>query len=280
MDHIPVGLDNYLNRQDETDKVLFKIKEQDKIYIGGYINLEDVKNEKVGKLVVLKDVTIQHKAVNNYILLVLMAGTLLFLFVMTIVAKYVSFVSRKLAYYHRELEDAAYIDPLTGIGNRRYLLEKADMFFADNPSGVIILVDLDHFKQVNDRYSHDVGDDVLKGMCQTVSGYIRQDDIFARYGGEEFVILLPRCELDIALIKAEAIRHAVESMETIIKSGILQVSVSMGVYEIQKGDSFQNTIKCADIALYQAKENSRNCIEVYSKRRITKPDERPLIPTN
>ena len=263
MDRIPVGLDQYLNRQDETDKVLFKFQEHDKKYIGGFVNLEDVKNEKVGKLVVLKDVTLQRKAVNNYILLVLVAGTILLLLVMGIVDKYVNMISKKLDYYHRQLEDAAYVDTLTGIGNRRYLQEKAEVFFADKQSGVVILIDIDKFKQVNDQYGHDIGDNVLKNLSKKVSDYIRQDDIFARYGGEEFIILLPKCELDISMIKAEAIRHAVESTRTTTESGPLQITVSMGVYEIQQKDSLENAIKYADIALYKAKENGRNCIEVY-----------------
>jgi diguanylate cyclase (GGDEF)-like protein len=172
-------------------------------------------------------------------------------------------ISRKLDYYHRQLEDAAYVDTLTGIGNRRYLQEKAEGFFADSQSGVIILIDIDNFKQVIDRYGHDIGDDVLKNLTKKVSDYIRQDDIFARYSCEEFVILLPRCELDISMIKAEAIRHAVESTRTTTKSDPLQITVSIGVYEIQKEDSFDDAIKYSDIALYQAKKNGSNCIEVY-----------------
>ena len=263
MDRIPIGLDKYLNRQDETNKVLFKFQEQNKKYIGGFVNLEDVKNKKVGKLVVLKDVTMQRQAVSNYILLVLIAGIVLFLLVMSIVVKYVNMISTKLDYYHRQLEDAAYIDTLTGIGNRRYLHEKAEGFFSDKQSGVIVLIDIDNFKQVNDKYGHDIGDNVLKNLSKKVSDYIRQDDIFARYGGEEFIIILPKCELDISMIKAEAIRHAVEATRTTTDTGSLQVTISMGVYERQEDDSLENAIKYADVALYRAKENGRNCIEVY-----------------
>jgi len=273
MDHIPIGIDKYLNRQDETDNVLFKFKEQNKKYIGGYINLEDVTNKKVGKLVVIEDVTIRRRSVITSILLVLIAGIVLFIFVMVISVKYVNMISKKLDYYHSKLEDAAYIDALTGIGNRRYLNEKADMFFATNQLGVIIMIDLDNFKQVNDRYGHDVGDAVLKSMCLKISDYVRQDDIFARFGGEEFIILLPKCAMDTALIKAEAIRHAVESIQTDTKSGKIHVSISLGVYEIQDGDSFAKTIKHVDIALYLAKQNGKNCIEVFSTPTVALPEK-------
>ena len=264
MDHIPTGIDKYLNRQNKTDNVLFKFKEKEKSYIGGFINLEDITNKTVGKLVVIEDVSIQQKSSSIYVLLVLMSGTVLFLFVMAISVKYVNMISKKLDYYHSKLEDAAYIDALTGIGNRRYLNEKADMFFATHQLGIIIMIDLDNFKQVNDSYGHDVGDTVLKSMCRKISDYVRQDDIFARFGGEEFIILLPKCDLDTALIKAEAIRHAVESIQTDTTSGVIHVSVSLGVYEIQDRDSFTEIIKYVDIALYQAKQNGKNCIEVYT----------------
>ncbi len=168
-------------------------------------------------------------------------------------------------YYHRQLKDTAYVDTLTGIGNRRYLQEKAEGFFADNQSGVIILIDIDDFKQIHANYGHDLGDDVLKSLSKKVSEYIRQEDIFARYGGEEFIILLPKCELDISMIKAEAIRHAIESTRIMTQNGHLQVTVSMGVYDIQKEDSLDDAIKYSDIALYQAKENGKNCIDVYTK---------------
>ncbi len=265
MDHIPSNLYKYLNQQDETDKVLFHIQKQKKNFIGGYIDLKDVRNETLGKLLVLQDVSVQRKRVKDYILLVLIAGIILFLLVMCIVVTYVNMSSSKLDYYHRRLEDAKFIDPLTKIGNRRYLLEKTKMLFAREQTGVTILVDIDNFKKVTDRYGHGVGDEVLRSISKKMSEYVRQDDIFAKFRGDEFVILLPKCALDIAMIKAEAIRHAVESIETPIDNGTIRVSVSMGIYEIERGDSFKKVIKRTDIALHQAKENGRNRIETYSQ---------------
>ena len=265
MDHIPSNLYTYLNQQEETDKVLFQMQEQNKNFIGGYIDLKDVKNETIGKLLVLQDVSVQRKRVKDYILLVLIAGIILFLLVMCIVVTYVNMSSSKLDYYHRRLEDAKFIDPLTKIGNRRYLLEKTKIFFAREQTGIAILVDIDNFKKVTDRYGHGVGDEVLRSISKKMSEYVRQDDIFAKFRGDEFVILLPQCALDIAMIKAEAIRHAIESIETPIDNGTIRVSVSMGIYEIEKGDSFVKVIKRTDIALHQAKENGRNRIEAYAQ---------------
>ena len=269
MDYIPSGLDEYLNQQNETGSELFKHKEQNKDYIGGYIDLKDVRNEKVGKLVVLKDVTLQRETVKDYIVLVLIAGIVLFLLIMTIVVTYVNVISSRLDYYHRKLQDAAYIDTLTGIGNRRYLLEKTKMFFANEQTGVTMLIDIDQFKKINDNYGHDVGDDVLRRISKKMSEYVRQDDIFARFGGEEFIIILPNCALNIALTKAEMIRQAIEAMEISPHNSSLRVSVSMGIYQIKKGDSFEDVVKRADVALYQAKKNGRNRIEVYAKAPAT-----------
>ncbi len=269
MDHIPSDLYKYLNQQDGTDKVLFHIQEQKKNFIGGYIDLKDARNEKIGKIVVLKDVSVQHKRVKDYILLVLLSGIVLFLLLMCIVVTYINMSSSRLAFYHRKLEDSKFIDPLTKIGNRRYLLEKTKMLFANEQTGVTMLVDIDNFKKVTDRYGHGVGDEVLRSISKKMSKYVRQDDIFARFRGDAFVILLPQCALDIAMIKAEAIRHAIESIETPINNSTIRVTVSMGIYEIERGDSFEKVIKNTDIALHQAKENGRNRIEAYAQTPTT-----------
>lgn len=182
---------------------------------------------------------------------------------MTIVLAYVNVTSSQLDFYRRKLEKAAYNDALTGIGNRRYLPEKAKMFFAKEQTGVILLVDIDNFKKVNDTYGHDVGDEVLRSMYSAISKYERQNGISARFGGKEFVILLPGCELDVALIKTETIRQAVKQIEITTHDNMLHITASLGIYEIKKEDSFENSIKRADIALYQAKENGKDRIEVY-----------------
>lgn len=263
MEHMPSELDPYLNRQDDTTGQLFNFTDGDIQYMGGYVELRDVSGAHVGKLVVLKDVTLNRKEILNYLFAVLVGGVTLFIIVFMIVITYVNAISGRLDYYHRQLNDAAYIDSLTGIGNRRYLIDRSKMFFIEKQIGVVFLLDIDHFKNVNDLYGHVVGDEVLKKFSTQIEVLVRQGDIFARFGGEEFVILLPGCRLDIALIKAEKIRQTIEATKFESPEGTFGITVSIGVYENCAGDSLKTMMKCADVALYRAKDAGRNRIEMY-----------------
>lgn len=169
----------------------------------------------------------------------------------------------RLDYYHRQLKDAAYIDSLTEIGNRRYLIDRTKMFFIEKQTGVTFLLDIDNFKNVNDQYGHDIGDEVLKKFSSEIEKFVRQGDIFARFGGEEFVVLLPGCKLDVALVKADKIRQTIESMQIDSPLGTFNVTVSIGVYENNEGDSLKTVLKRADLAVYQSKNNGRNRVEEY-----------------
>lgn len=263
MDYIPRELDRHLNRQDDTGGSLFSIREEGKHYIGGFIDLKNVQETKVGKLVVLKDVTALRKAVKEQIVFIVVVGMLLFLLIMTIIFTHVNRISGQLEFYHSKLKDAAHTDALTEIGNRRYLVEQAKLFLATSQTGAVFLIDIDHFKKVNDIYGHDVGDEVLRAVSRTISKTLRQDDIFARYGGEEFAVLLSGCPLETALVKAEAIRLAVDSLVVAAQAETVHVTVSIGIYEIQQGDSFEKLLARVDGAMYQAKTNGRNRIEIY-----------------
>jgi diguanylate cyclase (GGDEF)-like protein len=117
------------------------------------------------------------------------------------------------------------------------------------------MFDIDHFKQVNDNYGHDIGDKVLIKITNEVSKTIRETDIFARWGGEEFMILTPDTNLESAIGLAERTRRNIE-MEEINKVG--QITCSFGVTCFKKGDTFNSFVKRADNALYQDKESGRN----------------------
>ena len=125
------------------------------------------------------------------------------------------------------------------------------------------LMDVDYFKQINDEHGHAVGDEVLKSLCGTVQGLLRETDIFARLGGEEFGVLLPNTNLDGATILAERLRSSVAKTRFSLNKGELNYTVSIGVAMQRPTDgSFEDCLKRADRAMYKAKEKGRNKIDI------------------
>jgi len=146
-------------------------------------------------------------------------------------------------------------DSLTGVTNRRHFFELAEEEFADaalnrRPLSVILL-DLDHFKRINDTRGHQAGDELLKGAAQLVRGHLRDADLFARYGGEEFIALLPRIRAADALAMAETIREDLAAR--------LPVTMSSGIAGmLAADDTLDRLISRADRAMYAAKDAGRN----------------------
>lgn len=165
-----------------------------------------------------------------------------------------------------QLERLANIDPLTGLLNRRAILHKLDEYIAasrryDEKLGIIML-DIDHFKMVNDKYGHMVGDDVLERLSATIRGKVRDTDYLGRYGGEEFLMVLPRTDFSAALMVGERIR--VTTAKTKMKDaqeGSFYITVSQGITSHRTGDDRNSMISRADDALYRAKANGRNRVE-------------------
>lgn len=163
----------------------------------------------------------------------------------------------------KELIHLATIDPLTLIPNRRkfddvlqYELNR-DTRYKNELS--LIFCDLDYFKLINDGYGHKIGDEVLKEFTDLISSSIRKTDIFARWGGEEFVLLLPQTDMKTAMRTAEKLRIATERHEF---SYIGKMTASFGATRLIEGDNESTFIKRADDALYTAKKNGRNRVEV------------------
>jgi len=162
-----------------------------------------------------------------------------------------------------ELRRHATIDSLTGIFNRRHLLELSEREFKvacryASPLSVLV-IDVDHFKQVNDTHGHDKGDEVLTILAQTIQSALRQSDVFGRLGGEEFVVSLPHASVSAAYTTAEKLRKMVE--KTIFSKKGLSVTVSIGVAEVKPSDkAISATLKRADLAVYEAKRAGRNCV--------------------
>ncbi len=172
--------------------------------------------------------------------------------------------------YAKGLKDQALKDPLTGLYNRRFLGEALDNIVA----GVlrrkscmgILMGDLDHFKSVNDRYGHDVGDKVLKETARILKSGARASDLVCRFGGEEFLILLMDIHKGDAKDVAEKLRARVEAHKFETPQGIIRRTISIGVSEFPvDSDAVWETIKFADVALYKAKEMGRNRVVRFTK---------------
>lgn len=154
-------------------------------------------------------------------------------------------------------------DPLTGIANRRhfYALAEHELAVAErygHPLSVI-LFDLDDFKSINDRFGHQVGDDVLRTLAESVGASLRAADLLARHGGEEFAVVLPHTELDQAAVVAEHIREAIRGAHFASVDGRVEVSVSAGVAQARPaGDGVDALVARADRALYRAKAEGRD----------------------
>ena len=161
-----------------------------------------------------------------------------------------------------QLRDQAERDWLTGVHNRRFLARELA-----NPSTAhtgrllsVAVVDLDHFKQINDRYGHSIGDQVLVRAAELLCAVLRTSDIVVRSGGEEFLILMPRTDANAAASCCDRIRHAIreEPWET-IASG-LKLTTSVGVATAERADDLEALVRLADKRLYDAKDAGRDCV--------------------
>jgi len=174
------------------------------------------------------------------------------------------------AQQHR-LQELAMTDQLTELYNRHFLMELAPKYISEafrhkSPLSLVV-VDLDHFKAINDNHGHAAGDQVLIKTAQLLKAVCRNEDFAARFGGEEFILLLRHCNADNALQKMELLR---EEIATLNPNGIA-ISASFGIAELpqDKACNFDSLFSAADNAVYQAKENGRNCVII---GKVTSPN--------
>jgi len=165
-----------------------------------------------------------------------------------------------------ELERLARFDSLTGLCNRRTVLGLLDdqMKRAKryDEALAVLMVDIDHFKKVNDRHGHLVGDRVLEAVASVLSQSVREVDTVGRYGGEEFLATLPKADATAARIVGERVRRAVEAATMTAYDGTeVHVSISVGVSGYRSGEGHLELVGRADDALYRAKQNGRNRVE-------------------
>lgn len=165
------------------------------------------------------------------------------------------------------LQELAIRDALTGLYNRRYLDETLEREVSrarrEGSSLSLVMLDIDHFKLVNDNYGHQLGDEALKRLARTLLDDIRAEDVACRYGGEEFLILLPNMPLEAALVKAEAWRRAVEALVLEQGDAAIRFTISLGVAAYpEHGKTPDELTRNADRALYRAKHEGRNRLAV------------------
>jgi diguanylate cyclase (GGDEF)-like protein len=175
---------------------------------------------------------------------------------------FIMMVSHRL---YQDLRDAASIDFLTKIYNRRATQEILDQQFYQfqryHNSCSIILLDIDHFKKVNDNYGHEIGDKVLQSVTHILKNHLRKNDTLGRWGGEEFLIVLPNTVIEKATEVAEKLKQEI-AREKI--QGI-DCTISLGVKTIDNNDqTIDQAVKRADDALYKAKHSGRNCVVAYA----------------
>lgn len=166
--------------------------------------------------------------------------------------------------FQTQMLRAAVQDPLTGLYNRRYLEERLEpeFRFASRQGGplTLLMIDLDHFKLVNDRHGHPVGDAVLRGFAASLQAGIRGEDIAARYGGEEFMLICRATPEPVGVRIAERLRRRLEQQRLVSELPELRVTISVGVAALPdpRITTHQALIEQADRALYVAKANGRN----------------------
>ena len=172
------------------------------------------------------------------------------------------------AQYHAVVHELMTRDPLTNAFNRSYLMALLEKLVprcrSTNQDLSIVMIDIDHFKKVNDSHGHLVGDEILRGFCERLRSVLRPDDVLCRFGGEEFVVVAERVGLQGAVRIAERLRLTVSSLPFSSHLGLLRITCSLGVASLEHGAaslSVDQFLAEADQWLYHAKNVGRNCVQ-------------------
>jgi len=172
-----------------------------------------------------------------------------------------------------KIKELSIRDPLTGLYNRRYLnkVMVAEIGRASrlNSPLSVILIDADYFKTINDKFGHLIGDQVLEGLSRCFESIIRPYDVLARFGGEEFMILMSETDEEEAVALAERLRQATERAKLLPDASSLTCSFGVCTFKNISGTtpSPKELIRCADEALYLAKQEGRNQVRLHKKKR-------------
>ena len=161
------------------------------------------------------------------------------------------------------LNELASTDTLTGLPNRRSFMHGINTLYTavlqgQGKAGVVMMLDIDRFKRVNDTYGHATGDEVLKHIARLIQSSVRSADMPGRYGGEEFVVLQPHTTLAEGMATAERIRRQVEETPIDVDGQVIRVTISIGVARVSAHHPPKAALQLADQALYEAKNSGRN----------------------
>lgn len=189
------------------------------------------------------------------------ANALVALFIVTLLASTLLFLT---LVYKRKIEQKSEVDPLTGLPNRNYVHRRFDELRRSGQRVCTLIVDLDHFKTINDTYGHEAGDQVLKAASEALKQELREQDIVSRWGGEEFVMLVPANSIEKGRSIAERARRNVESLQIRIGNATLSVTASFGVaFGAAGNEPLAELLGNADQVLYRAKQEGRNQVRLY-----------------
>jgi diguanylate cyclase (GGDEF)-like protein len=179
------------------------------------------------------------------------------------------YIGKRMKKYHADLKGLTLKDFLTGVHNRKYLMETGPMLLSlnrrEHSQVAVLLLDIDNFKMVNDRYGHDIGDEVLKAFCQGITNRIRKEDIFARIGGEEFVLMLNKVTPRDAQAFANKLRKILAKQCLMNNKYEIKYTVSIGMIMSDEFSELKKLINNADKALYTAKNSGRDQVVMYNK---------------
>lgn len=187
---------------------------------------------------------------------------------MSLVGGYVSMLRHRLAERKRELAEMAYVDPLTRVYNRRYVMEILEREMArmrrdKSDALTVAIIDVDNFKEVNDKHGHIAGDKCLQHIARLLQDELRLTDTAGRFGGEEFIVALPDTDEAGAMVCMERFRHRVE-MDDTWPNAACAPTVSVGLAQYESNTRLEMILREADTALYAAKEAGRNRVIRYS----------------
>ena len=274
-----VRLENALRGENDSklqskDKIadMVAIEHFDVDVVESYIPIYSNTNEVIGSFEIYKDVTRFREDIRFGVMLTvsILAGIILLAFIVSYFLIKQSATRLHLA--QQKLHHMATVDSLTGLYARNEIIGIMKAEFARYKHSVstsgefplcLVVIDIDHFKSINDNYGHPVGDKALKAISKCLKSQIRQKNAVGRFGGEEFLLVLPDETIEASLQAAERIRQAIQEIDIDANGDIIHVTASMGISAVKpEDDDYHNTVKRADEALYLAKNSGRNRVVV------------------
>ena len=241
--------------------------------VESYIPIYDNKKQVIGSFEIYKDVTRFREDIRLGVTMtvIILTSIVFFAFMVSYFIIKQSAVELQLA--QQKLHQMATIDSLTGLYSRNeiigimnaaFLRYKETLNTPNQFTFCLVVIDVDHFKMINDNYGHPVGDKALKLVSKCLYSQIRKKNAVGRFGGEEFLLVLPGETLETSKQLAERIRKAIQELEIDANGETINVTASMGISEARPGEAeYHPTVKRADEALYEAKNSGRNSVVVY-----------------